>query len=738
MAPGDAATVIGTAQRREWLAARQAAGPPSGAAGMAPAAGLGGALAVGGGAAAAAGVVFGRMGEPPTAELLARIEALPPVVDEPTTDLDDAARPAPGFSFRQALRPQRARIALAAVLVGGNALAALAGPYLVGLGVERGVQAGDGGWLAAAAGLFLASVLVVSVLFYLSTLVSSRIGQELLLGLRVRVFAHLQRLSLDYYDGEMTGRILTRMTSDIEALQSLLQSGFLDALVQLVTFVGAVAVLASMNGELALVVLAVVPALVAATVVFRRRSARAYGEVRERIAAVNANLAESISGVRVAQAFVREQPQHGGVPLGRRRAPQRPHRLDAHRLDLLPVRRAAVDRRHRARAVGGCRAGPRRRARRRCALRVRALPHRRVRPDPAALAGVRHLPAGPGGDGPHRRPAGHAGDRGAGRPPVAGGPVARRGGVRGRVLRLRRRGGAGAADVSLAVDAGETVAFVGQTGAGKSTLVKLAARLYDPTGGRILVDGTPLTDLDLDGFRRRLGFVPQEAFLFTGTVRDNIAYARPEATDAEVEAAARAVGAHDFVAGLPAGYLQPVVERGRSLSAGQRQLIALARAELVDPAILILDEATANLDLATEARVVRAMGRLSRGPHHPVDRAPPPVRGAGPTGWWSSTTGASSRSARPGSCSPPAASTPALWASHRGEAPEISATPGCQLTSAAAQGVQPSGDSSAGHGVGDARERGENMSHVFLSDDWFDAVEGLRDEAPEPPAARRT
>ena len=143
--------------------------------------------------------------------------------------------------------------------------------------------------------------------------------------------------------------------------------------------------------------------------------------------------------------------------------------------------------------------------------------------------------------------------------------------------------------------------------------VKLAARLYDPTGGRILVDGSPLVDLDLERFRQQLGFVPQEAFLFTGTIRDNIAYGRPDATDAQVEAAARDVGAHDFVARLPAGYHQPVVERGRSLSAGQRQLIALARAQLVDPAILVLDEATANLDLATEAQVVRAMGRVSEG-----------------------------------------------------------------------------------------------------------------------------
>ncbi|MGH3510601.1 MAG: ABC transporter ATP-binding protein, partial [Nocardioidaceae bacterium] len=166
--------------------------------------------------------------------------------------------------------------------------------------------------------------------------------------------------------------------------------------------------------------------------------------------------------------------------------------------------------------------------------------------------------------------------------------------------------------VDLAVGAGETVALVGETGAGKSTVMKLVARFYDPASGRVLVDGTDLRRFDQNRYHRRLGYVPQETFLFTGTVRDNIAYGRPEATDEEVEAAARAVGAHDFVARLAGGYLHPIAERGLSLSAGQRQLIALARADLVQPAILLLDEATANLDLVTEAQVVSAMHRLSR------------------------------------------------------------------------------------------------------------------------------
>jgi ATP-binding cassette subfamily B protein len=167
--------------------------------------------------------------------------------------------------------------------------------------------------------------------------------------------------------------------------------------------------------------------------------------------------------------------------------------------------------------------------------------------------------------------------------------------------------------VDLRVAPGETVALVGETGAGKSTVMKLVARFYDPTSGAVLVDGVAIDEYDPVAFHQQLGVVPQEAFLFSGTIRDNIAYGRKDATDAEVEAAAREVGAHDFIASLPGGYLQWVSERGRSLSSGQRQLIALARAHLVDPAILLLDEATSNLDLQTEAKVQAAMGVASHG-----------------------------------------------------------------------------------------------------------------------------
>ncbi|HET6793612.1 MAG TPA: ATP-binding cassette domain-containing protein, partial [Acidimicrobiales bacterium] len=167
--------------------------------------------------------------------------------------------------------------------------------------------------------------------------------------------------------------------------------------------------------------------------------------------------------------------------------------------------------------------------------------------------------------------------------------------------------------VDLHIEAGSSVALVGETGSGKSTIVKLIARFYDPTAGRVLVDGVPLTDLDLDSYRSHLGIVPQEAFLFGASIRDNIAYGRPDASDADVESAARAVGAHDFIARLPSGYRTVVAERGRSLSIGERQLIALARVHLVRPSVILLDEATANLDLASEERVSRALRRVSVG-----------------------------------------------------------------------------------------------------------------------------
>ncbi|HVM54379.1 MAG TPA: ABC transporter ATP-binding protein [Acidimicrobiales bacterium] len=567
-----------------------------------------------GGAGGGMGFGGARLNEPPTPELLAKIEALPPVRDEPGWDVDEETIDAPAeLSLRRLLRRHRRLLVAGALLVGANAAAGLTGPYLIRLGIERGVEVGDEGWLWIACGLFVASVAAARALTWSAAIVTSRLGQDLLLRLRLRVFSHLQRLGLDFYDREMTGRVMTRMTSDIEALNSLLQTGFIDALVQVVTFVGALAILTSMSVQLTLVVALIAPPLVVATLVFRRRSEAAYGRVRDRIAAVNATFQEGVSGVRVTQAFVRE-----GRNMADFRSVAGEHRAARIESSIVSstyfpfvemlsnvatvlVLWVGLDLAREGRiGVGELIAFV-------LYLTVVFAPIQQLsqvfdsyQQGEVAMKRLQDLLATPVSV-PNR--------------PGADRPARLHGEIRFEHVTFRYAGAEAPAlvDIDLTIAAGETVAFVGETGAGKSTMVKLAARLYDPTEGRVLVDGTPLPDLDLEAFRSQLGFVPQEAFLFTGTVRDNIAFGRPEASDAEVEAAARAVGAHEFVSRLPYGYHQPVIERGRSLASGQRQLIALARAQLVDPAILILDEATANLDLGTEARVVRAMGVVSEG-----------------------------------------------------------------------------------------------------------------------------
>jgi ATP-binding cassette, subfamily B, bacterial len=596
--PADDDTTIEAARRAAYAGVRQAVTGGGGG-------GRYGGMGMGMGAA--------RLAAPPTPELMQAIEALPPVRDEPTVDLDAERQPHRSFGFLEFVRPQRRAIAIALVLVTFDALSMLAGPYIIRLGVDYGIIRQDQRALFFYAAIFLGAVAVHRVIAWVVAVYTGRIGQHMLLRLRIRIFAHLQRLGLDFYDREMVGRVMTRMTSDIEALQSLLQTGLIQALVQAVTFIGVIVIMFTMNPQLGLVMLMVVPPLVVATLVFRQRSGRAYDQVRERISAVNANFQESISGVRVTQAFAQEQRT-----IGRFREVASQHRSARMEGNLVSstffpfVELMSVAATILVFWVG---AG--------LITRGSLTPGELIAFTlyiTTVFAPIQQLSQVLDSYQQGKAAAKKLGELLAVpvSTPVRPDAVAPSG-LRGEIefdrvtFRYARATDDALRDVSVSIAAGQTVALVGETGAGKSTLVKLVARLYDPTDGRVLVDGQPLTDLDLGAYRRRLGFVPQEAFLFTGTIRDNIAYARPEATDAEVEAAARAVGAHDFIARLPHGYHQPVIERGRSLSSGQRQLIALARAQLVDPVILLLDEATANLDLATEARVAQAMGVVSAG-----------------------------------------------------------------------------------------------------------------------------
>ena len=547
-----------------------------------------------------------------TPELLAALDKLPPATDDPDVDVAAEAKPAL-FRLRTFLHPYRRGLALGFGLVAFDALLTLLGPLTVQRGIDDGVRELDERALWAAAAVFLVATLGDWVVMRIYTLVTGRTAERLLFALRIRVFAHLQRLSLDYYDGELAGRIMTRMTTDIEALQQLLQTGLVSALVSLATCVGVFGFLVVLSPPLALAAASILPPLALATWWYRRKSSRVYGVARDRIAAVNANFQESLSGVRVSQAYTREDRNIAGfrdVNRGYLDA-----RLGAQRLVALyfpfvlllaDIGTAIVLGAGSALAANDVvTAG----------TVVAFVLYLNMFFSPiqqlsqvldtwqqatVSFARIEELMLTPSGTPPPAQP--RELDR-------VNGEI-RFEGVRFRYPTAVEDALTG---VDLTIAPGETVALVGETGAGKSTIVKLVARYYDPTAGTVRVDGVDLRDVDLGAFRRRLGVVPQEPFLFTGTLRDNIAYGRPDADDAEVENAARAVGAHDFVARLPDGYLTAVSERGRSLSAGQRQLIALARARLVDPAILLLDEATSNLDLATEAAVQEAMGVVARG-----------------------------------------------------------------------------------------------------------------------------
>ncbi|MCW2583871.1 MAG: transporter, partial [Klenkia sp.] len=548
----------------------------------------------------------------PTAGLRALVAALPPTDDDPEVPAARARAADPGFTLGGLLKPFRWVLAVALVLTGADAVAQIAVPALVRSGIDDGVSGGSLSALLVITGIALAVVLADWAVTIGSTWLTGRTGERLLYTLRVKTFAQLQRLGLDYYERELGGRIMTRMTTDVDALSAFLQTGLTTAVVSVLTLVGVLVALVLLDGELALVLVATLPVLLVTTVWFRARSVPAYTEARERVSAVNARLQEDVAGVRVTQASVRTDLS---LAVFRERAKAyRDVRLRAQRYIatyfpfvefLSEIAVAAVLVVGAARLSSGTiTAG----------VLVAFLLYVGTFFSPVqslsqvfdsyqqAAVGLRRLrdllrtpTSTPAAADP--RPVGRL-----------------RGEVRLDDVTFAYAGADTPAlrDVSLTIAPGETVALVGETGAGKSTVVKLIARFYDPTSGSVRVDGADLRELDLLGYRARLGVVPQEAYLFQGTVRDAVAYGRPDATDAEVEAAARAVGAHAMVAALPQGYRTRVGERGRSLSAGQRQLLALARAELVDPDVLLFDEATASLDLATEAAVNRAADALAQ------------------------------------------------------------------------------------------------------------------------------
>ncbi|RFA21865.1 ABC transporter ATP-binding protein [Subtercola boreus] len=597
------------------------------------------------GGAPAGGAGSGRNGMlAADAELLEAVAGLEPVRDIPSIDLEHETAHDPQFSLGRLLTEFRRPLLLGLVLVVLDAAAGLLGPVLVKTGIDSGVQAGSAMVLFAASALYLVVTLANLLNGIASTFVTGRIAQRVMLSLRIRIWSQLQRLSLDYYEREMAGRVMTRMTTDVDQFESLIQNGLLSALVSIVTFVGVGVALLTINLELGLCTLAVVVPLVIATIWFRNRSSALYDQARDRIAVVNADFQESLSGVRESQAFVHETATvtrfHG---LGRSFLESRvaAQRLVALYFPFVQFLSGVADA-----IVLGVGAGLIASGQLSSGELIAFILYismffspiqqlsqvfdswQQTRVSVGRISELMQLetltpepPVGTAVTPPRLRGALSLVGVDFAYPvapdPVSLGVARRRGPSDARLAlspdALLKKPAEALRHIDLHIRPRETIALVGETGAGKSTIMKLLARFYDVDSGAVLVDGLDVRSLDLVAFRTQLGYVPQEAFLFTGSVRDNIAFGDPSATDDRVEAAARAVGAHDLVVSLPGGYAHVLSERGRSLSAGQRQLIALARAQLVDPAILLLDEATSNLDLATEARVTAAMERVSAG-----------------------------------------------------------------------------------------------------------------------------
>jgi ATP-binding cassette subfamily B protein len=508
-------------------------------------------------------------------------------------------------------RPHRARTAGALVALLGATAVGLAPPLIVGRTVDA-VRHGHTHALALYVGAFVAAGVLGIAFGYAQTYLTGWTGERMLADLRNQVFAHLQRLSLGFFERNRAGVIISRLTNDVEALDQLVTDGVTSLVQSTLTLVGTAVVLFVLDWRLALATLTVMPLMTAATIWFRTRSGRAYRAVRETLGAVTATLAEDIAGMRVLQAFTREraaQERFREVSDTYRASNMQTVVLNGLYfpfVDFLSSAATAVVLGYGGWLVfhGEVTIG----------TLVAFLGYLSNFFDPvqqlsqlyntflSAVAALDKLT-----DLMDERP--EVQDATAARPMERIAGHVRFDGVRF----AYGRGPEVLHGLDLDVSAGTTVALVGHTGAGKSTIAKLLARFYDPTEGRIEIDGVDLRAVEQRSLRRWLGIVPQEGFLFAGTVAENIAFGRPGASQAEIAAAAAAVGADEFVGRLEHGYETQLGERGSRLSLGQRQLVAFARALLADPRILILDEATSSVDIGTERRIEDALRTLLQG-----------------------------------------------------------------------------------------------------------------------------
>jgi ATP-binding cassette subfamily B protein len=547
------------------------------------------------------------------AEGVAKLEAREPDHGDPHAVYDPHADTGGRISLSRLLVRRPSMLVAAGIAILVETLLLQAGPYLVQVGIDHGIAKQDLRVLVIATIAFAAAVLLTGVATAVRMRQTGRLAASATRDLRVRIFAHLQRMSLDYYTEEKAGVTMTRMTSDVESLQNLLQDGFAQFLIQVLTMVVVTGVLFHYNVELAIVtLLLVVPPLTIASLWFRHAADKGYNRQRDTIAAMFADLSESLNGVRVVTAHNRQDRNvvnHREVVGAYRDANDWTGRINAiygPGTSVIGLIAMAV-----MLLIGG-----------RLVLRgtltvgeltafvlyinaffqpVQQLVQLYTQYQQARAA-VRKIGGLLG-----TRPTVSESPGATVLPPVQGAIVFDD-------LTFGYRPDRPVLEhVSLSIAPGETVACVGPTGAGKSTLAKLVTRFYDPTGGRILIDGHDLRDVTLASLRRQIGVVPQEPFLFAGSLRDNIAFARPEASDQEVWAAVDSVGLRDLVQRAPEGLDTPLHERGQSVSSGERQLLALARAFLAEPRVVVLDEATSSLDLNSELRVEAALDRLLDG-----------------------------------------------------------------------------------------------------------------------------
>jgi ABC-type multidrug transport system fused ATPase/permease subunit len=534
------------------------------------------------------------------------------------------------------LRPYRTQVILMVVALLIATAAALAPPYLAGRAIDDGIQAGDEAALTVVVVVFVASVAIYWGASYAQTYLVGWVGQRALQDLRERIYRHLQAMSIGFFTRRKPGVLISRMTNDVQALDSLVTDGVITLFSSVLTLGGVVAILIALDLELALITFLTFPVLAIASVVFRIISADAYRLTREKIANITAYLQETLSGVRVVRTFGRERQHIDRMTVlneENRVANMRTVYLNASYFPAVELLSAigtvAIILYGGYQAIDG---------KVELGVVVAFIGYLQLFFDPIQQISQLYTTYQQG-----MAALDKIFDLLDTSPDMTDKPDAiDPGRLRGEIelddvwFSYARGGDASAAEleemtsetededrepavgwalagIDLHVPAGQTVALVGETGAGKSTLAKLVARFYDPQRGRVLVDGHDLRDLRSSALRGQLGIVPQEGFLFSGTIRDNIAFGRPDASEEEILAAARAVGAEAFVDRLPAGFDTEVGERGVALSAGQRQIVSFARALLAEPRILILDEATSNVDVRTERVIEEGLERLLHG-----------------------------------------------------------------------------------------------------------------------------